>query len=421
MSTETIDTPPVASARQGGAAVRILFVDHTAAMGGGEIALLNLVRHLDQKRYMPVVALLSDGPLREKLIAAGAEVHLLPLNPQVINTRKDSLGGKTIFRVRDVFSTMKFTWRMSRFILAANIGLVHTNSLKADIIGGVAAKLARTPLIWHVRDRIDNDYLPPSIVRIFRRLARWLPDCVIANSGATLTTLSKGKLEHSAAIHSGVDISARLSVVHDGTLERNESDAGKQSDVPLVGLVGRISPWKGQHIFLRAAAQVLQNFPQTRFQIIGAALFNEADYEKFIRDMTRTLNLESVVEYTGFRQDVPELISELTILVHASVVGEPFGQVVIEGMAAGKPVIATNGGGVPEIVLNGETGILVPMGDADAMAAAICRLLREPELAARMGALGRDRVRDHFTIQSTARKVERLYDDVLQRKSAKSK
>ncbi len=401
--------------------IRVLFVDHTAMLGGGEIALLNLVKHLDYKKFTPVIALFSDGPLKPLLVEAGAEVHLLALDSSVVNTRKDTLGGKTLFRVFDVYRTIRFIRRLARFMREQKIELVHTNSLKADIIGGFAAKIARLPLLWHVRDRIDEDYLPPIVVKVFRKLARRLPDCVIANSAATLQTLSKEKLEHSAAIHSGVDFDSRVSVVHDGTFERSDSGGGIISKSPLIGLVGRISPWKGQHIFLRAAAQVLEKYPGTRFQIIGAALFDEAEYEKFVRDMVVTFKLTDAVEFTGFRNDVPQLISKLDILVHASVVGEPFGQVVIEGMAAAKPVVATRGGGVPEIVIDGETGILVPMGDADGMAAAICRLLADTVAAAELGRRGRERVRDHFTIQSTARKVERLYDDVLSRRAKHKK
>src|SRR5882757_8818830 len=141
MSMDSPLEPPVSAALHlpTTAPHRVLFVDHTAALGGGEIALLNLVRHLDRTRFTPVVVLFSDGPLRQALIDTGVEVYLLPLNPEVINTRKDSLGGKTLLRLRDVFTTAGFTWRLSRFIREQKIDLVHTNSLKADVIGGFAA------------------------------------------------------------------------------------------------------------------------------------------------------------------------------------------------------------------------------------------------------------------------------------------
>lgn len=418
MTTQALDIPKAASAGTPTKPLRVLYVDHTASLGGGEIALLNLIRHVDRSRYRPVVVLFSDGPLRKQLIDVGAEVYLVPLSPEVINTRKDSLGGKTLFQFKNVWTACRFVLKLKKLIGKWNIDIVHTNSLKADVIGGIAARLARRPLLWHVRDRIENDYLPPLVARVFRKLARWVPDCVIANSLATLRTLDLTPKEHTITIHSGVDFGKRMSVVHDGTFERVNRSTETLDHDPVLGLVGRISPWKGQHIFIEAAAAVREKFPRARFQIIGAALFDEAAYDKSIREQVLKLGLQDAIEFTGWRDDVPELIAKLDVLVHASVVGEPFGQVVIEGMAAGKPVVATNGGGVPEIVCDGETGYLVPMGDAAAMAAAIVRLLEDPAAAEKMGEKGRQRVHDHFTIQSTARNVERLYGEVLKRKLA---
>jgi glycosyltransferase involved in cell wall biosynthesis len=137
-----------------------------------------------------------------------------------------------------------------------------------------------------------------------------------------------------------------------------------------------------------------------------------------MHELARTLGIERSVEFTGFRNDVPDLIRGLDLIVHASTTGEPFGQVIVQGMAAGKPVVATNGGGVPEIVVDGTTGLLVPMDDAPALGAAICKLLAAPETAAAMGKAGRKRVLEHFTIEQSARKVEAVYAEVLAREPA---
>ena len=408
---------------------RILYIDHTAKLGGGEIALLHLVQYLDRARFEPVVALSSDGPLRGKLEAAGVETHILPLPPSVLETRKDSLGASTLLRLRDVARTGGYVRTLARFIRTHRIALVHTNSLKSDIVGGVAARLARTPLLWHIRDRIDDDYLPRPVVRVFRWLCRWLPQYLIANSQSTLETLSLSRQERAAAVYSGIDITSRITVVHDGVrrlpprrpvvyagphaaLLGPENEAAPP-DGPVIGLVGRITRWKGQHVFLNAAAAVHRRFPDACFQIIGAALFDEQAYEEEIRALTRSLGLEKYVDFLGFRSDVPELIAGMDILVHASVTAEPFGQVIVEGMVAQKPVVATNGGGAKEIVLNGETGLLVPMGDADAMADAILFLLENPEAAAQMGERGYQRACDFFSIERTARAIENVYDAML--------
>ena len=176
-----------------------------------------------------------------------------------------------------------------------------------------------------------------------------------------------------------------------------------------IALIGRISPWKGQHIFIRAAAMVRERFPKAQFFIVGASLFGEEDYEREVRELAKSYGVPDLIIFTGFRKDVLSVIADMDVIVHASTIGEPFGQVIIEGMAAGKPVIATDGGGVPEIVENGSTGILVPMGNAAAMAEGIARVLADPELAAEMGRRGRERVQNCFTIEHTARKIEAVY------------
>jgi glycosyltransferase involved in cell wall biosynthesis len=359
--------------------------------------------------------LFADGPLKAKLAEASVETHILPLAPGIAQMRKDTLGGKTLLRLKDVAGILMYIGRLARFMRAQRIDLVHTNSLKADVIGGFAARLAGIPVLWHVRDRIETDYLPGSAVSTFRWLCRRVPDYVVTNSQATLETLKMGANGRSAAIPSGTRFHQMRRRVQERIQYTREAltDAAGTEWLPRVGLIGRIAPWKGQHVFLQAATLVRQRFPAARFQIIGAALFDEARYEAEIKALTLSLGLAEQVEFTGFRDDVTELILELDLLVHASTVAEPFGQVILEGMAAGKPVVATRGGGVPEIVEEGVTGLLVPMGDVEAMADAICTVLADPAAAQRMGQQGYQRVCDHFTIEQTARKVEGVYEQIL--------
>lgn len=378
---------------------RILFVGHTAKLGGGEIALLNLVQHLDRREFEPIVLLGADGTLRERLLRSDVETHVLPLAASVTNTRKDRLGGGSLLRLGAVWHAATYVFRLARAIRDLRADLVHANSLKADILGGIGARLAGVPVLWHVRDRIADDYLPPRVAKVFRWLCQWLPAFVVANSQATMDTL---RLRRSTC-----------AVVHDGLPVEAAEAPAPALGAPIIGLVGRIAEWKGQHIFIEAAAAVHRKFPHVRFLIIGSAMFGEDAYEARIRALADDLGLQGCVEFTGFRADIQPLIGSLTILAHASTTGEPFGQVVIEGMAAGKPVVATRGGGIPEIVVEGETGLLVPMGDAASMAEALSRLLYDPELATAMGRAGRKRLLAEFTIQHTARKIEAVYRQLL--------
>lgn len=382
----------------------VVYFDHVATLSGGEIALYDLLNKLDRSRYTPVVVLAEDGQLRSLLDDIGVETHVIPLSAQVAKTRKDSLRGNALLRLSVLFTALAYTRRLARFLRERQADLVHTNTMKAAILGGIAARMARKPLLWHIRDRIETDYLPAPAVRICRWLARVLPDVVIANSRATLETIRLPASKITGIVYSGV------------TLEKMQPTSAHPTDTatePRVGIVGRLTRWKGQHIFLQAAAIVHQKFPNVRFQIIGAPLFGEEDYEAEIRHLTASLGLHDSVEFTGFRRDIPDLLDQLTILVHASISGEPFGQVVVQGMAAGKPVVATNGGGIPEIVVPGVTGLLVPMGDAEAMAEAILNLLSDPQAARMMGQAGRKRIEEQFTIEISVRTVQELYDRLL--------
>jgi len=395
--------------------IRVLFFDHTAALGGGEIALLNLVRFLNPQVVKPLVLLGADGPLVKQL-GPKVDTYIWPLPSGVADRKKDTLGISTLFRIREIFGVFAYVWRLAKFIRRNEIDIVHTNSLKADIIGGMAGRMALRPVVWHVRDRIDEDYLPRPVVGIFRLLCRVIPNYVIANSAATLRTILPGDAENPGSGVRDVARDRRAVVVHDGTITTLARDErAKNSELFHIGLIGRISPWKGQHIFLRAAAHVSKKFPNARFVIVGAPLFGEEEYEQVVRDLPGQLRIENVVEFAGFRSDIEQVISELDLVVHASVTGEPFGQVIIEGMAAGKPVVATNGGGVPEIVQDGSTGILVPMGDVQAMADAICEIMTNPARGRAMGIMGRQRVQDFFTVELTAGKVEAVYRKVLPR------
>ena len=383
---------------------RVLFVNHTAKAGGGEVALRLLIRHLNQAGIHPQLLLFEDGPMAE-LLRDDAEVHIFPLSDQIRNARKDTLGIKRLREIRVLGSVLSFAIRLSRMIRRLDVDVVHTNSLKADILGGIAARLAGKRVVWHVRDRIADDYLPRRAVRVFRLLARLIPHAIVANSYATLETLHLPKKS-----------SKKISVIHDGydfaELPTVETRRGANL---LVGLVGRISPWKGQDVFLRAIQRIHLEFPGVHFQIIGSALFGEEAYADLIRSLCTDLGLDRCVEFCGFIRDIQKHIATLDVVVHASTIPEPFGQVIIEGMAAGKPVIASRGGGAVEIVVDGLCGLLVPMKNDEALALAMQKLLSDSDLRSRLGAAGRRRVEEAFRIECTATKISQVYSELYAR------
>lgn len=390
-----------------------MYLDHTARISGGEIALQRLLGALDRSLVKPLVALGEDGPLTDRIRSSGAEVVVLPLDPSIGDVRKDTLGLGGLRHLRNLARLARYAKAVAELARERRTDIIHTNSLKSDIYGGLAGRYCHVPVVWHVRDHIDPGYLPLPAVRMFRWLARWLPDYVITNSHSTLDRLYLGRSRPWAVVPSGI---VPKIIVHDGLDPSGHDEAAPvqpwRSPVN-VGIVGRLAPWKGQHVFLEAGARVLKAGHDIQLVVVGAPLFGEEQYAQSLRDLALNLGISGRVVFRGFQEDVQAEIRALDILVHASTSPEPFGQVVIEGMVEGLPVIAADAGGVQEIIAHGENGILTPTGDVPALAAALESLLRNPQQARLLGQAGRRHVLSNFTITQTAEKVMDVYHSVL--------
>jgi glycosyltransferase involved in cell wall biosynthesis len=231
-----------------------------------------------------------------------------------------------------------------------------------------------------------------------RAAAHVLPTAVIANSRTTLATLGRAGAD-------GVDISSPLG------FPPFESGTPSEPGRLRVGIIGRLDPWKGQHIFLDAFAKA---FPGDEAQaaIVGAKLFGDDRYELELERQAVALGLEGRVAFRGFRDDIQDELRNLDVLVHASTLPEPFGQVVVEGMAAGLAVIAADAGGPAEVVTDGVDGLLCPPGDVDALAAALRRLAADPAFRHQLGSAARLRAHD-FTPARIAPKVMAVYQGIL--------
>ncbi len=406
---------------------RILFLDHTARWSGGEIALFRFLDALDRTRYEPVVVLGEPGAFAENLREIAVETIIEPLSTDVGETRKDSLGAGGLARkmLTAAPALLSYSRRIADHAKKRNCVLIHTNSLKSDIYGAIAARHTKLPLLWHVRDHIAPEYLPPLTVRAMRFMAGRVPKHVLCNSRSTLFSLFGG--DEAAATTPGA--AKRFTVVGDcvndsflaaprPTLRRTWR-TGSDSRPLTIGIVGRLARWKGQHVFLDAAKivqekrQAVGNNIPLRFVIAGGALFGEEKYEATVKAQAARDFAPGIIEWRGNVSGIPALLSELDILVHASISPEPFGQVVIEGMAMGLPVVASAGGGVVDIITPGQDGLLTPMGNAATLAQTLLDLLADPENAVRMGQNGWDTVRSRYLPERTARQIEAVYDTLL--------
>jgi glycosyltransferase involved in cell wall biosynthesis len=296
-----------------------------------------------------------------------------------------------------VWQTLAYVVRLARRLRRLRPDIVHTNSLKAGVYGILACRALGIPVVWHVRDRISADYIPRPAVRLIRALVR-LADGLVANSTATLETVS------SAARQS------RQWVISD-SVELSPYPREADGAATTFGMLGRIAPWKGQDLFLRAFASA---FPdgEERAVVVGAPMFGEEDYEREVHQLAASLGLTGRVEFRGFREDIWRELARFDVLVHASVIPEPFGQVVLEGMAAGLAVLAPDEGGPAAVIADGETGRLFRSRDAGSLAAAMRELSEDGSARERLGASARGAVQP-YRPDAVAGRLEQVYECVL--------
>jgi glycosyltransferase involved in cell wall biosynthesis len=380
---------------------RVVFVDHCAQLSGGEIALSRLLGAMPETNIHVILA--EDGPLAPMLTAQGLSVEVLGAGEASRRLSKDRVRAGRVPPAA-VAQSLLYTLRLARRLRRLNPDLVHTNSLKASVWGGMASRLAGVPVIFHLRDRLAKEYLPVHAVWLMRSACRWLPVAVIANSHSTLATL--GRPSALRAVRRTV---IPDSVSRNGPAVRQTEPRGSE---PLrVGIVGRLAPWKGQDVFLRAFAEA---FPGGAEQavIVGGALFGEDTFANRLPRLVESLGLSGRVEFVGFTEDVNSQLTTFDVLVHASVIPEPFGQVVLEGMAAGLPVVAAGAGGPSEIIKHGLDGLLYEPGNVSALAGLLKALSDDPAWRRTLGLAAVERSRG-FSPEISAQQVVSLYHQVL--------
>lgn len=379
---------------------RALVIDHTAREGGAETALARLLHALPYAAEHVRVLLFENGPLRLRLSAIGIHTAVLEFDSSINAASRASVAG--VGAIRAAWTAVRFVPQLVRAIRGADPDIVVANSLKSAVLTAVAAPLASRRWVWHLHDRLATDYLSGSLVALMRGIAVLGPVRIVVNSEATRATLPRCAQKRSVVAYPGLDEESFVDSIP------------ARTGPPLVGIVGRISPTKGQKEFVRAAALVARKRPDVRFVIIGDALFGEDTYRQEVVDLADALGLEDRIEFAGWVDDAPTRMSHLSVVVHASPVAEPFGQVIVEAMARGVPVVATSAGGVSEILQSQGApatgwqrtalGIVVAPADHESLADAIGDVLGDPDAAVERAIAARQAA-EAFRISSTARQV----------------
>jgi glycosyltransferase involved in cell wall biosynthesis len=382
---------------------RILFLNSVGYIGGAEKSLIELVSGMPTDRFRSLVVTLGTGPLVEEFKQRGIEALEMPLPPAVLKlSRRQGIKLCWILPVVPL-RILPLLNRLLRLIRNRSIDAIHTNGLKAHLLGCLITILSPRPLIWHFRDYPKSG----GYSLIFRSLARIFPSGIIANSRAVKERL--GNLTKIKVVYNGID----TSLFQPGErIDRRPGEFGiKQNDL-LIGTIGHFAPLKGYDDLIRALPLILEKVPQARLLIAGEAIYPAyLDYKKKLHDLIDRLGIADKIIFTGQRDDLPALLNIFDIFVLPSW-SEGFGRVNLEAMAAGKPVVSTNVGGIPEVIIDGKTGILVPPHDPDGLAEALIRLARDKDLRVRMGIAGIQQARV-FSLEKMVSGVVDFYDTLI--------
>jgi glycosyltransferase involved in cell wall biosynthesis len=380
----------------------VLFIDQSGQLGGAEVCLLPLAATWAARRE---VLLLSDGPFRAKLESFDVPVRLV-CDERISSIKKRATRLSWLMALPAIVRQVRTIARH-----AESFDLLFLNTQKALVLGALGKPLHRKRIIWHLHDIMSGEHFGPLQRWIVKWLTRYAVDHVVANShasAASLVALTGCKPESVPVVHNGVDLDAfsQIDGSDTGALRRH---LGLPEHVYLAGLFGRLAPWKGQHIALEALARL----PDLHLVLVGSALFGEQAYVESLRQQAVRLGVEERLIFAGFRDDIPAWMKAVDVILHTSTEPEPFGRVIIEGMAAGRPVIAASAGGVTEIVRHRKNGWLVAPGKVEALAEAIETLQAAPELAQRIADQALIDVGQYFSVEAYLEQMKRTIGKVV--------
>ncbi|RXZ81484.1 glycosyltransferase [Paenibacillaceae bacterium] len=384
--------------------MKVAFYNHTSDISGAEISMMTAASHMT--RATPTVYA-PPGELLHRASSAGIAVS-------PVESYRARMSRNPLRLLKDMLGMMGAGLRFARQVRRSDVDIVHANSLRAGMMASLFGWLHRRPVLWHVRD------IPPKglIGLGTNLLAATAAAGVICISAPVAAPFSRRLLRN------------KLRLVYNGVQYRLVSDTERFSfrhalrselntpvDSAVMVIIGQIAPWKRQQDAVIAAARLIESGHDLYLWVVGEPKFRQENevYYADLQALAGQLGILQRVRFTGFREDVTEVICASDLLVLCSD-NEPFGRVVIEGMAQQVPVVATRSGGVPEIIEDGINGLLYEVGDVTRLVKHASRLLSDTEYSREIGRAGAERVSRHFTAQGTTKQVEEIYEAILDKR-----
>ncbi len=397
--------------------IRILYVHHGKGIGGAPLSLLYLIRKLDRQRFLPTVLCLHESEAADLFRRDGIETIVDESMHDFSNTNVLWYPWwqfpKTLLRLVQFPATYL---RARRFLASRRFDLIHLNTSTLTAFG-LAAKHEGLPVVWHIREPLHSGYfgLRRACIRLIIDRCADIIIPICRYDGQQL--LPSGKIN---VVYNFIDF-GQFDDSIDGTAVRDELGiAGSQ---PVVLMLGGMNPVKGTAVFVEAALNVLAAHPEAVFLVAGSmtepGLRNRISGRRVYEESVVARIPEQLytnIRFLGVRNDIPALLAAADVLCFPSTVPH-FARPVIEASAMRVPVVASDLGGPQELVLNGETGILVPANDTDALAAALLRLIGDAEYRKRLGEAGRRFAKQEFDADTNTRRIIALYDELVRHNS----
>lgn len=390
----------------------LAFVQMTAQMSGVEFSTLYLAQHLDRARWSPLVICPTDGDLPQRCRERRIPVAIVPrarMYSTSVRLGKFRLPNLLAWGL-NLLAFNASAQNLARFFSTQRPDLIITKGLFAHYYGGLAAKRAGIPCVWHVQDRVSErlGLIFPALLALgARAFAQHI--IVDAESIARQVALAVPR-ERIHVIWNGVDVDQFHPGIG-GAPVRAEWNVAP--DDLLIGVIGRLTPWKGQHLLLRAFARLADEFPRAHVVVIGAALFDTDTYARSLRTQIEQAGLCARVHFAGFRWDLPHVLAALDVLVHPSLEKDSTPLAVVSAFAAGKAMVCARVDGIAELFDDGIDGLLFSPGDVNALTAKLALLLRDGDWRTRLGRAARAKAERRLSIAQHTRACETVFEQVL--------
>lgn len=396
--------------------MKVLYLSSTAALGGAERVLLDVIESIRRSRPDWQLALIcgENGPLVERAAQAGASTEVLPFPRRIRcfgdfadQTGRCSSIAKLAGSFRCAPGAALYVRRLRDAIARCAPHLIHANGFKMHIFSA-SGRPRGSSLVWHVHDYVSSR---PLMSRLFRLRARHC-SAIVANSGSVADDI-RHLCQPEIPVHTvlnGIDLQRFSPAGHRINLDAAAGLPPAPPGTVRVGLLATMAKWKGQKVFLNALASLPRTLP-VRGYLIGGQIYSTDGSEYDVAELKALAQKIGIkVGFTGFINEPDAVIRALDIVVHASTSPEPFGRVIAEGMACGRPVISSAIGGAAELVVDRENAMVCAPSDAAGLADRIAILAKEPELRARIGRAGRACAEARFDRTRQAAEMVGIYE-----------